>query len=249
MISCEHGGNQIPPVYRKLFRQHTNLLQSHRGYDKGALEVAQELAARLQAPLYASTISRLLADVNRSVGHPALFSEITRTLPERIRQQILQESYYPYRRAVQTEIEEAIRRGQKVLHLSIHSFTPEFDGEVRTADIGLLYDPSRTAERTLCLRWRALLYKSAPALRFRLNYPYSGKSDGLATALRRQFSSIHYAGIECELNQIHANGSCADWRAFRRMLLQSVTALFGQAFPDYPVPAEKTGRNKASCQN
>ena len=32
-------------------------------------------------------------------------------------------------------------RGRRVIHISSHSFTPELNGKVRRADVGLLYDP------------------------------------------------------------------------------------------------------------
>ena len=46
----------------------------------------------------------------------------------------------------------AIGRGRRVIHVSAHSFTPGLDGKVRTADVGLLYDPARPGEVRLCAR-------------------------------------------------------------------------------------------------
>ena len=37
LFTCEHGGNRIPAPYRRLFRGQRALLDSHRGYDPGAL--------------------------------------------------------------------------------------------------------------------------------------------------------------------------------------------------------------------
>ena len=37
-------------------------------------------------------------------------------------------------------------RGRRVIHISSHSFTPELDGKVRSADVGLLYHPGRHGE-------------------------------------------------------------------------------------------------------
>ena len=72
VITCEHGGNRIPAPYRDLFHTHQALLDSHRGYDPGALIMARALATAFAAPLVTSTVSRLLVDLNRSVGHPRL---------------------------------------------------------------------------------------------------------------------------------------------------------------------------------
>ena len=70
LITCEHGGNRVPAPYRRLFRGRRALLDSHRGYDPGALVMARALAAAFTAPLVTSTVSRLLIDLNRSTGHP-----------------------------------------------------------------------------------------------------------------------------------------------------------------------------------
>jgi hypothetical protein len=78
IITCEHGGNRIPTPYRLLFRGQGALLDSHRGYDPGSLVMAKALASACRAPLVASTTSRLLIDLNRSIGHPQLFSAVTR---------------------------------------------------------------------------------------------------------------------------------------------------------------------------
>src|SRR4030081_1301042 len=68
IITCEHGGNRIPAPYRRLFRGRRVLLDSHRGYDPGALVMARALARAFRAPLVTSTISRLLVDsIARSV--------------------------------------------------------------------------------------------------------------------------------------------------------------------------------------
>ena len=83
IISCEHGGNQIPPSYRRLFPGQRDLLDSHRGHDPGSLVMATALADAFRAPLAASTTSRLLVDLNRSIAHPQLFSAATRAAPPR----------------------------------------------------------------------------------------------------------------------------------------------------------------------
>ena len=62
VITCEHGGNRIPSLYRDLFHDYQVLLDSHRGFDPGALVMARALAAAFAAPLVASTVSRLLVD-------------------------------------------------------------------------------------------------------------------------------------------------------------------------------------------
>jgi predicted N-formylglutamate amidohydrolase len=50
VITCEHGSNRIPAPYRDLFHAHEVLLDSHRGYDPGALIMARALATAFEAP-------------------------------------------------------------------------------------------------------------------------------------------------------------------------------------------------------
>lgn len=220
LVTCEHGGNRVPAPYRAYFAGHEALLETHRGYDPGALTLARQLADALEAPLFYATVSRLVIDLNRSLGHPRLYSEATRSAPAAVRKEILERHYLPYRSRVEGAIAEAVADGEKVIHLSSHSFTPELDGDVRNADIGLLYDPARPGEADLCRRWQAALKQLAPHLKIRRNYPYAGKSDGFTAYLRRRFSAEAYVGIELEINQKHVFAAGKPWRELR----ETVTA-------------------------
>jgi predicted N-formylglutamate amidohydrolase len=222
LITCEHGGNRIPPRYRHLFAGFEALLQTHRGYDAGALALARGLARALAAPLFVSTTSRLLVDLNRSIGHPRLYSEATRDAPATVRSKILESYYLPYRNKVEADIAEAIARGSRVIHVASHSFTPELDGAVRNADIGLLYDPARSGEAELCRCWQAQIRALAPELKVRRNYPYAGKSDGFTAYLRRRFPAEVYIGIELEINQKHVLNGGRHWRAFRGGVIEAL---------------------------
>jgi predicted N-formylglutamate amidohydrolase len=222
LITCEHGGNRIPQRYQQFFGGFELLLHSHRGYDRGALSMARELATALDAPLFAATTSRLLIDLNRSVGHPQLYSEATWHLPVTVRREILERYYLPFRNTAEANIAKAVRCGKKVIHISSHSFTPELNGQVRNADIGLLYDPSRLPERDLCNRWRANLKAQAPGLAVRCNYPYLGRANGFAACLRRRFSADTYIGIELEINQKHILKGGRQWSAFRSSVLEAL---------------------------
>lgn len=203
ILSCEHAGAVVPSAYRHLFRsgKAQRALRTHRGQDLGALAVAQHLARRFGWPLYVCRTTRLLVDVNRSIGHRTLFSEFSAGLDRASRRDVLSRHYAPHRDAVTAAVERAIRSGRGVLHVSVHTFTPRLRGQTRQAEIGLLYDPSRRPEKQLCDRWSAALRSRAGTLRIRRNYPYRGTSDGLTTTLRRRFGPAAYVGVEVELNQ------------------------------------------------
>ena len=213
IISCEHGGNTVPADYAPLFLGHEALLQTHRGWDLGALVLARQLAAAVSAPLFAATTTRLLIDLNRSIGHRQLYSEVTRSLPLATRRHIVAVHYQPYRDAVEGEVARLIAAGQRVVHIASHSFTPQLHGVVRRADVGWLYDPRRAGEGAFALQWLTAFGRLRPDLTLRRNYPYQGKGDGLTALLRKRHPASQYLGMELEVNQHFFTAGGAAWTA------------------------------------
>ena len=202
----------MPARYRSTLSE--TLLATHRGYDPGALALARDFAAATGAPLFYSTISRLLVELNRPLDHPQLFSL---QLPQATRAALLRRYYFPYWNAV----EKAARRGRRVVHLSCHSFTPKMAGVRRTTDIGLLFDPARPAEAAFCRRWRDAILQLNPRLRVRYNDPYHGNFPSLVAALRDRLGSRRYVGIQIEVNQKYPRGEERRWRVLRKILVES----------------------------
>jgi predicted N-formylglutamate amidohydrolase len=207
ILTCEHGGNAIPEKYKKCF-VNKPVLKTHRAYDLGALDMYQHLKPLADAA-YFSTTSRLLVELNRSLYSKSLFSEFTKGLSKNQTTKILEKHYIPYRTEVEHKIAEFIKSNQQVLHLSIHSFTPNLNGDERIGDIGLLYDSRKKKEREFCKKLKGKFLQQNPNLKVRFNYPYLGKADGFTTFLRKQFP-MNYLGIEIEINQKFANKDLID---------------------------------------
>ncbi|MFD2244863.1 N-formylglutamate amidohydrolase [Pontibacter ruber] len=221
LITCEHGGNQVPPEYASLFDGQEEVLASHQGYDIGALDLFHTLKELADVSFYAET-SRLLVELNRSQRHPKLFSAITKALPETEKKKILKVHYHPYRERVEHMIQDLVSAGRQVLHIAVHSFTPVLDGQERQADIGLLYDPKRSLEQNFCKTWKDKLLQQRDKLLVRFNYPYLGISDGFPTYLRRKFDAGSYAGIELEVNQKYPAGNNEGWQQLKHTLKESL---------------------------
>lgn len=211
VISCEHGGNNVPQQYAALFQSAgaKAWLKSHRAYDPGARAATQQIAAYLserellyEEPVVATT-TRLLVDINRSIDNPSVWSKFTVGLPESTREDILREFYEPHRAAVRDLVDRVIAKNEVAIHLSIHSFTPRIRGQWRPLEIGLLFDPQRSDEAVYCQQWAAN-FASDPVIgqriRLRSNEPYAGTDDGLTTTLRRSHAAEAYLGIEIEIN-------------------------------------------------
>ena len=232
VISCEHGGHEVPPAYANLFLGHEALLDTHRGWDPGALELAREMADALKVPLHAATTTRLLIDLNRSVGHRQLYSEFTRALDGARRAAILRDHYRPHRDAVEAHIGQLIEAGCRVVHVASHSFTPILNGVARRADVAWLYDPRRPGETRFAGQWLEAVASRAPSLVLRRNYHYQGRGDGLTALLRKRHADADYVGIELEVSQRFFAAGGEPWRTVRSVLIDSLAAVLGLSRTD-----------------
>lgn len=221
LFTCEHGGNTVPEEYSYLFRGCDDLLNSHRGFDPGALEMANSISSCMNAPLVSTTVTRLLVDCNRSLHRRTLFSSITRNLDHDEKERILQKYYYPYREEAMETMRKLVSEYKRVTHISVHSFTPVLNGRVRKTDIGILYDPHRQREYMVGKKMQKDLRKST-GLRVWRNYPFRGWPDGLVAAFRRLYNDEQYAGIELELNQQLYAEKNLSWGSLTDQLVESI---------------------------
>jgi predicted N-formylglutamate amidohydrolase len=226
LLSCEHAGNHIPEEYAHLFKGKEEVLYTHKGIDFGALRLAQHLEEETGLPLYYTTISRLLVEANRSEGNEDLFSEHSNVLPEAEKQALMQKHYYPHRKQVEKALALEIAGGHAVIHLAVHTFTPALDGEVREADLGILFDPKRPLEQGFAEKFRHELIRQNASRTVLFNSPYPGTDDSLPTYLRTKFSKEAYGGLELEVNQkFFLEGEGAVWEK----LMQEVSQAFRSA--------------------
>jgi predicted N-formylglutamate amidohydrolase len=201
IFSSEHYTNLIPKEYKDIFHGKMDLLSTHRGWDLGSAILIEGLEKHFGPIVFKAEVSRLLVDLNRSIGHKNLYSEFTKTLPPSEKLALLDEYYFPYRDSFEKTLDEMKgTKNKPVIHIAIHSFTPIWNGEERNADIGILFDPAHPLEKDFCEQWKKSINNLFPKYKVRSNYPYHGKADSLPTAIRRVRKNS-YLGIELEINQ------------------------------------------------
>lgn len=145
VLACEHASNYIPPEMGDLGLDES-ARQSHIAWDPGALDVAREMARRLDSPLAVQHVSRLVYDCNRApmtAGAIPETSEIYRipgnaglSPDQRMRRQRL--FYEPFRAALAGVLDGL--SGRFPILLTVHSFSPVYAGTRRDMDIGLIDD-------------------------------------------------------------------------------------------------------------
>jgi len=228
LVSCEHASNRLP----RGFELDPALLELHIAWDPGAPQIAERLAARFEAPLWKGEYSRLVVDLNRSLGNRVLMRRVSDGhrigfnvgLDEEARQRRIDRYYRAYREGVAADVERIIAREGRCVHICVHTFTAVLAGRRRGNDIGLLHDPAWGIEREVCEDLRAHLQATTEDVVW-FNRPYSGTADGILPALRRQFSPATFVGIELEINQKYAG----DARQLRR-----IADAIGEAFERSP---------------
>lgn len=210
LITVEHASNAVPAGMD--LGVAPDVLDSHVAWDPGAPEVASIIAAELSAPLFLGRYTRLVADLNRSPENPAAVPEVAFGVPvpantglaPEARAARLRRFHTPYWERVRSTIEGAFAVGRPercVLHLSVHSFTGEFAGEVREMSLGVMLDPDRALERHASdLLLEHLRRLGVHAVE---NEPYDGRGDALVAALRRRLPGDRYAGVQIEISQNH----------------------------------------------
>lgn len=181
VLVCEHASAFFPPDLNALGLP-PDMQESHAAWDPGALGVARVLSERLDAPLVAGAVSRLIYDCNRppEASSAILDQSEGRDIPGNIglsgadRADRVVRYYLPFEAAVRDTMDTANAR----ILVTVHSFTPVFMGQTRAVEIGILHDSdTRLADAMLAIS------SKHTALRIERNAPY-GPEDGVTHTLK-----------------------------------------------------------------
>lgn len=148
VLVCDHASRRLPERYGLLGLDPADL-HRHIAWDIGAADVTRALSAELDATAILSGYSRLLVDCNRAPGDPSRHPEESdgTRIPGNIgldpAEIALRDRLYaePYHQAIARCIAAAeARLGHPPALVSIHSFTPTFQGFDRPWHVGILWN-------------------------------------------------------------------------------------------------------------
>lgn len=171
LLVCEHAGRAIPEALGDLGVTR-DVLDSHRGWDIGAEQVARGVAERLGATLIIQRYSRLVIDANRPPDSAAAVPEISdgaaipgnRFLSADERRARVSEIFEPMDRELARSFKAAERRAA----FSVHSFTQRMGGRERPWRAGFLSRASLATAEQL----KATVARLAPGAPLAVNEPY-----------------------------------------------------------------------------
>jgi len=142
VITCEHASNELPDSYSWTENDRKYFADDHWGYDPGALDMSLYLAKELKCVLVYSLYSRLLVDVNRNVAADTLFRtngdghevDLNKDITYEEEQKRIMKYHHSYYNALR----EVSVKIDPLYIFSVHSFTPLYEGNPRTLEVGVL---------------------------------------------------------------------------------------------------------------
>jgi predicted N-formylglutamate amidohydrolase len=201
VLTCEHASNRLPLPLRASPTDRA-WLATHWGWDIGAATVATRLAVLVDAPLVLSTVSRLVIDLNRPLDSDTLILpevegvplDFNRALTPEDRGARIAAFHRPYHAAVDTQVGVLAAQGGPALLFSVHSFTPNYMGERREMEMGVLFDDHEDRATVLAASLQDAGWRT------RLNEPWSGRN-GLVYAPHRHGTRHSVPYLELEIRQ------------------------------------------------
>jgi predicted N-formylglutamate amidohydrolase len=227
LLLADHARNAMPDDYGDLGLPPSEL-ERHIAYDIGVEWVLRALAARLGVPAVFATWSRLLIDPNRGEDDPTLIRQLydgavipaNYPMPAAERERRLDRFYRPYHDAVGALVASvAAASGAAPLILSIHSFTPVMQGQVRPWHAGVLWDLDDRTARPLIDALAA-----DPALVIGDNEPYDGALRGDTMFRHAIVNGFPHALLEIRQDLVADRASAEAWAGRLAPIVDAINA-------------------------
>lgn len=216
LITADHAGNAFPRSAGGL-----GLGASDRGrhiaWDLGIAGVCRSLSDLLDATLIQQNYSRLVIDCNRPPGTPQSIPEVSdgsavpgnQALDAAARQARETEIFHPYHARIAADLDRRRAAGRPAVLITMHSFTPVFDGIPRPWHVGVLHHrDSRLAAALL-----AVLRREG-GLTVGDNEPYDvGDATDWTIPVHGERRGILHVGIEIRQDLIARADDQAAWGA------------------------------------
>jgi predicted N-formylglutamate amidohydrolase len=230
LITCDHAGNRLPRLLGSLGLPESELGR-HIAWDLGAARVTRSLAQKLGAFAILQTYSRLVIDCNRPPGAASSIPTLSENtaipgneaLPEAAAKRRARDIFTPYHARIVEELERRARAAQPTVLISMHSFTPVFQGVARPWHVGVLYN--RDARLGLAL---LALLRADPELVVGDNEPYSvGDLSDYGIPVYGEQRGIPHVELEIRQDLLLDDAGQVAWAERLARLLPLACATFG----------------------
>ncbi|HEX4890989.1 MAG TPA: N-formylglutamate amidohydrolase [Alphaproteobacteria bacterium] len=224
LLVCDHASNAVPAEFNGLGLP-PEAFTRHIAYDIGAAQVTAALSRLLNAPAILAGFSRLLIDPNRGADDPTLVMKLSdgaiipgnRHADAAVIADRIARYYRPYHQAIADRIAAARAKGVAPAILSLHSFTPVFQGRERPWQIGILWDRDARIAAPLLASLRA-----DGKLCVGDNQPYSGELVGDCMYQHGTMNRLPHVLIEVRQDLIVDKSGAEHWAQLLAEVLQPI---------------------------
>jgi predicted N-formylglutamate amidohydrolase len=229
VIVVDHASLRVPRRLGDLGLPPAELLR-HIAWDIGALAVARQMAAALDAPLIAQNYSRLVIDCNRDPGVATSIPTIGESIEipgnvglvaEEITARRV-EIFEPYHARVRALLDERLAAGRPTILVAQHSMTNVFKTERRAMHAAVLYNRDR--------RFAGLVLdglREEPGLVVGDNEPYFVSDETDYTVPRHgEARGLPHVEIEIRQDLIGHDAGQSEWARRLTRVLQSAERKF-----------------------
>ena len=205
LLVCDHASNRFPKSLGTMGLDYLDRL-SHITVDIGSRATTESLAKQLNTTAILCQYSRLIVDCNRNLSDNSAYldksdgvdipgNQNLNNNEKKIRES---EIYWPYHNAIDTQISRLKRQKVSPIIISIHSFTPVFNGNKREWEVGVLWDKDPTTARIFINKLTDAGFLVGD------NKPYSGKDlEDFTLDYHAETIGLPHVGIEIRQDLIN----------------------------------------------
>ena len=205
LLVCDHASNRFPKSLGTMGLDYLDRL-SHITVDIGSRATTESLARQLNTTAILCQYSRLIVDCNRNISDNSAYLDKSdgvdipgnQNLNNKEKEIRESEIYWPYHNAIDTQISRLKRQKVSPIIISIHSFTPVFNGNKREWEVGVLWDKDPTTARIFINKLTEAGFLVGD------NKPYSGKDpEDFTLDYHAEIIGLPHVGIEIRQDLIN----------------------------------------------
>lgn len=119
LFSCSYATCTVPEAQKEIFKGSSEIVTSPKGWDPGALNLAQGFAMHYRTPLVHSEVTRLIIDVEQTGD--AQWSKYSNKIPESSRARMSERIAGSFQNLLMSRIADDLQRHETCVHLMIHT--------------------------------------------------------------------------------------------------------------------------------
>ena len=205
LLVCDHASNRFPKSLGTMGLDYLDRV-SHITVDIGSRATTESLARQLNTTAILCQYSRLIVDCNRNISDNSAYLDKSdgvdipgnQNLNDNEKEIREYEVYWPYHNAIDTQISRLKRQKVSPIIISIHSFTPVFNGNKREWEVGVLWDKDPTTARIFINKLTEAGFLVGD------NKPYSGKDpEDFTLDYHAETIGLPHVGIEIRQDLIN----------------------------------------------